>query len=185
MSRIAVLATAALVLAACGNGDGGGGDGEEVLALGEEAVVEYTETGEGGAPGAATTLAVTALRVRQGTQEELTQAGYEVDPEDRNATPYYVDVRYENQGQTSVTRNLGVSLEDSDGNSLPTTLIFDFGGEPFELCTRVTEGSLAPGESYESCDLTLVPEGAEVARVLFVSQGANAEIAFTYWEVEG
>lgn len=171
-----------IVLTACGNGGGSGG--EEVLALGEEAVVEYTETAEGGAPGAATTLGVTALRVRQGTQEELTQAGYEVDSEDRGDTPYYVDVGYENQGQTSVTRNLGVSLEDSDGNSLPTTLIFDFGGEPFELCTRVTEGTLAPGESYESCDLTLVPEGADAARVLFVSQRANAEIVFTYWDAE-
>jgi hypothetical protein len=171
-----------LVLTACGNGGGSGG--EEVLALGEEAVVEYTETAEGGTPSAATTLGATVLGVRQGTQEELSQGGLEVDPEDRNATPYYVDVRYENEGQNEVTRNLNVSLEDSDGNSLPTTLVFDFGGEPFEPCTEVSEGTLAPGESYESCTLTLVPEGADVARVLFVSQKANAEIVFSYWDAE-
>jgi hypothetical protein len=179
---VAAVASATFVLAACGNGSGGGGD--EALALGEEAVVEYTETGEGGAPGATTTLGVTALRVRQGTQEELSQGGLEVDPEDRSSTPYYVDVRYENQGPNEVTRNLDISLEDSDGNSLPTTLIFDFGGEPYEPCPRVTEGTLAPGENYESCTLTLVPEGADVARVLFVSQRANAEIVFTYWDAE-
>lgn len=143
-----------LVLSACGNGGGGGG-GDEALALGKEALIEYTEAAGGGAPGATTTLGVTVLGVRHGTQEDLSQGGLEVDPEDRSATPYYVDVRYENQGQNQVTRNLDVS-----------------------------EGTLAPGESDESCTLTLVPEGADVAGVLFVSQGANAEIMFKYWDAD-
>jgi hypothetical protein len=95
-----------------------------------------------------------------------------------------VDARFENVGENEISRALTVSLEDPDGNSLPNTLVFDYGDQPFEPCPDHTEGTLAPGDSFETCTLTLVPEGAEVARALFVSQRANAEITFTYWEVE-
>lgn len=165
-----------LALAACGGGGGGGG---ESLALGEEAVVGYAQP----SPMVRTTLGITVLAVRQGTQDELAEGGLEVDAEDRSTTPYYVDVRYENQGEATVTRNISISLEDSDGNLIGSTLIFDFGGEPFELCKKVSEGELAPGESYESCTLFLVREGIDVGRVSFLSdKGPDTEPEFVYWE---
>ena len=173
--RLALLATT-LALAACGGGGNGGG---EAHPLGEEAVVGYAQHD----PAVRTTLGVTVLRVRQGTHEQLTQAGYEVDEDARETTPYYVDARYENQGDAAVKRNISISLEDSDGNLIGSTIVFNFGGKPFERCTKVDEGELAPGESYESCTLFLVPEGVDIGKVSFLSdRGAGEEPEFVYWE---
>ena len=160
-------------LAACG---GGGGEAHR---LGQEAVVGYAQPD----PDVRTTLGVTVLRVRAGTHEQLTQAGYEVDEDARDTTPYYVDVRYENQGDATVKRNISISLEDSDGNLIGSTIVFDYGGKAFEHCTEVDEGELAPGESYESCTLFLVPESVDVGKVSFLSdRGAGEEPEFVYWE---
>ncbi|MFN2471975.1 MAG: hypothetical protein ABR583_13505 [Gaiellaceae bacterium] len=75
-----------------------------------------------------------------------------------------------------------VAMEDSDGNSIPTTLIFGLGGKPFEKCTNVNQGTLSPGQSFEDCTLFLVPEDQDVGKVLFVSQAPDAEITFIYWK---
>lgn len=165
------------VLAGCGGGGGG-----ETHALGEEVVVGYSDPST--TDGARTTLGVTVLAVRQGSQEDITQHGFEVDEESQNTIPYYVDVRYENQGETAVTRNIDVSLEDADGNLISSTLIFNYGDQPFPPCEAVTEGELAPGETYESCTLVLVPEGVEIATVSFLSdKGPGEEPEFVYWEI--
>lgn len=174
------VAVLGIFLSACG-GDGGG----EVHALGDTAAIGYNETDESGDRGVSTTLDITVLDVRQGTHEELTDAGFEVDAEDRDTTPYYVDVRYENTGEGIITRNLDVSLEDADGNLIGSTLVFDYGDVGFAPCENVTKGKLAPGESYESCTLVLVPEGVEVEQVSFLSDsGPDAEPEFVYWDVE-
>ncbi|MFN2588047.1 MAG: hypothetical protein ABR613_08015 [Actinomycetota bacterium] len=176
-----VCAVAAFVLASCG---GDSGDGEEVHALGEPATVGYSDPtdleGE-----VATTLEVTVLEVREGTHDELTEAGFEVDAEGRDTTPYYVDARYENTGDATVERNIDVSLEDSDGNLIGSTLVFDYGDKGFPLCENVDEGKLAPGESYENCTLFLVPEGVEPGQVSFLShEGADTPPEFVYWEID-
>ena len=183
-----VIAVLALALAGgpmtgCGGDDGAGG--EDALALGETAVVEYRPTTTSGTPGDPTQLAITVTAVRPGTQDELSQRGLEVDPEDRDATPYYIDARYENRGEAPLKRNMDVSVEGPDGESLPSTVVFNFGGKPFEPCRDVTEGTLEQGESFEDCTLVLVPEGDEVDTVLFVSQKANDEIVFTRWDASG
>lgn len=171
------LALLAVTLAA---GCGGGSAGAKAHALGETAVVEYSDTTSTGKPGASTSLAVTVLRVRKGTQAELTKGGLEAD--DKTTTPYYVDARFANRGQAAVKRNIDVSLEDSNGNSLPRTLIFGIGNAPFAICRDATKGVLKPGQSFESCSLVLVPKGRDVDKVLFVSQKPNAEIVFTRWD---
>src|SRR2546421_10439237 len=93
---IAPLACAALALGlvACGGGGGGGGGakGGSTHALGEQAVVQHTQIVGGGGAAPRTTLAITVLKVRKGTQAELTQGGYTVDAKSKSATPYYVDV---------------------------------------------------------------------------------------------
>lgn len=168
-----------LLLTACG---GGGG---EVHALGEAAVVGYNERTETGARGPDTTIEITVLDVTEGTLEDLTSAGFEVDEEAGDSTPYYVDARYENQGDETVQRTLNVSLEDKDGNLIGTTLVFDYGDAGFEPCDKVSEGDFAPGDSYEGCTLFLVPEGVEIGKVIFLSdKGADTEPEFVYWEVE-
>ncbi|MEA2460389.1 MAG: hypothetical protein QOH90_566, partial [Actinomycetota bacterium] len=173
----------AVALTGCGGDDGGGSGGGGVHPLGEEVTAGYAETTESGARGAETTLGITVLAVRQGSQDELTEGGYETD--DKDTTPYYIDVRYENQGDATIKRNIDVSLEDSDGNLISSTLIFNYGGKPFKPCTHITEGKLEPGDSYESCTLFLVPPDVELGKVSFLSDnGADAEPEFIYWDVK-
>lgn len=172
-----------LALGACGGGGGGGG---ETHALGEQAPVGFGERDDKGAyTGVRTTIGLTVLEVRTGTQAELEKHGFEVDAEARDATPYYVDARFENQGGQAVKRNLDVSLEDSDGNLIGRTLVFNYGDKPYPPCTEVTKGTLKPGQSYESCTLFLVPEGVEVGKVSYLSDnGPDKEPEFVYWEAE-
>ena len=170
------LAALGLGLAACG-----GGGGSSSLALGAEAVVEHTQIGGGGAL-TKTTVGITVLAVREGTQQELEEGGFTLDPEEQSTTPYYVDVRYENQGADVIARQLGVGLEDEDGDLISSTVIIDLGGAPFEKCPKIFEGDLAPGESYESCTLFLVPEGSGPSKVSFLPYDPENETEFVYWD---
>jgi hypothetical protein len=169
-----------LGLAACGGGGGGGGASQH--ALGEEVVVQHTQI-SGGADAPRTTLGITVLAVRKGTQAELRQGGLRVDPKNRDDTPYYVDARYANKGAQAIERNLDVSLEDQDGNLLSRTLIFDFGGTPFRKCGNVSEGKVSPGTSYESCTLFLVSPDREPKKVSFLPNTPGKETDFVYWDV--
>jgi len=174
------LAPAALAVVGCG----GGGGGSSSLALGEEAVVEHTEIG-GSADPATTTLGVTVLAVRPGTQEELKEGGFKLDPDERELKPYYVDVRYENQGQQAIPRTLGVSLRDRDDNLISETVIISLGGPPFAKCPRIRDGELEPGAAYESCSLFLVPDGSEPERVSFLPHDPESETDFVHWDASG
>ena len=161
-----------------------GGGGHDAHPLGTEVLVGHVDV-SGGDPGVRTQIGLTVLRVRTGTQRELASNGLEIDPEDRNSTPYYVDARFANKGGHAVERNLDVGLEDTDGNLVPGTLIFGFGDSTFRPCPSVTEGTLEPGQSYESCTLVLVPAGVEVGKVNFLSDnGPGREPEFVYWETE-
>jgi hypothetical protein len=161
-----------------------GGDGAKPHPLGTEVVVGHKDS-SGGEPGVRTRIGLTVLAVRKGTPEELVANGIRVDPEDEKAIPHYVDARFANKGPRAVTRNLDVGLEDSEGNLVPRTLIFGIGAEPFEPCKEVTRGKLRPGESYESCTLVIVPDGAEVEKVHFLSdQGPDEPPEFVYWATE-
>lgn len=170
-----------LGLAACGGGDdGGGGDN---LAIGQEAVVEHTQnTGGAGAP--KTTIGVTVLEVRKGTQDELKAGGFTLDPEEQKLTPYYVDARYANKGSAAVKDVPDVSLEDQDGNLISGTVIISLGGPPFDKCPKNDDNDLDPGESQESCTLFLVAEGKEPERVSFLPYNPSEETEFVYWSVE-
>lgn len=178
--RRALATAAVLALAACGGGDAD----VERLALGTEAVVPFVRAASGDTPAVDTTLGVTVLAVREGTQQDLIDGGFTIDEEIENTKPYYVDVRYENQGTTAADRSLTVGLEDDDGNSVPSTIVTNLSGEPFAPCERAEAGPLEPGDSFESCTLILVEEGVTLELVRFVSQDKAAAITFTEWAVE-
>jgi hypothetical protein len=167
-----------LVLAGCGGGGSGGGSGDE-HPLGQKVVVKTTNPGATTAP---TTLAITVKAVRKGTMQELTSAGYTVDEDARDNTPYYVDVSYRNQGQSPIKKQLDVGLEDGDGNLITSTVVFDFGGKPFAKCPRTFEGVLAPGKSYSACTLFLVPPDKTPKRVSFLPSIPGKATDFVYWK---
>lgn len=170
------LAALALGLAGCGGGGDGGGDSHP---LGEEVVVDHAE-----ASGAkrATTLGITVLKVREGTQQELTDAGFKLDPDEQSSTPYYVDTRFDNQGSSPIGRLLFVSMDVGDDVSLSSTTVINLGGEPFELCPQADDGVIAPGASFERCQLFLVPEGKQPSRVSFLPYNPEEPTDFVYWE---
>lgn len=178
-TRLAMLLAATAMVAGCGNSSSGG----TKLALGTEAIIAYTAQASGSTPAVDTSLGVTVLAVRAGTQAELVAGGFKVDDKDKTSTPYYVDARYSNKGKGSVPRSLSVSMEDTKGNSVPTTLVFDLGGTPFAPCkdNNDTASNLEPGQSYETCTLFLVPKGTNLDKVRFVSQAPDATITFTDW----
>src|SRR5215218_9321458 len=93
--RALLLVPIVLTLAACG----GGGDGGDAHALGEEVVVQQTEAS---AANRSTTLGITVTKVRTGTQQELEDGGFKLDPEEETATPYYADTTIENQGSSPI-----------------------------------------------------------------------------------
>lgn len=176
---LAVLAILATTLAVAGCG-GGSGDSSS-LALGETASVQHAKSGSPeGTP--TTTVGVTVLAVRAGTQEELEEGGFSLDPDEKELKPYYVDVRYENQGQESIDRSLGVGLRDQDDNLISEVAIISLGGPPFEKCPRTRDGSLEPGDSYESCSLFLLPEDSEPDRVHFLPYVPGTETDWVYWD---
>ncbi len=169
---------AVVLLVACSSG----GSSSPKHALGTEVAVDYQSSPTASSPAATTKLGVTVLKVRTGTQDDLSSAGFQVEDKDKDTTPTYVDVRYANEGDAAVPRQLSVGLEDTGGNSLPTVLVTSLSDEPFSLCNDTsTNDPLAPGDSYESCTLFLVPKGTKVDRVRFVSQGADNKITFTDW----
>jgi hypothetical protein len=177
-ARLAVLLAAA-ALAACSSSS----SGATKLALGTEAVVAYSAQASGSTPAVDTSLGVTVLAIRPGTQADLVAGGFTVDDKDKDSTPYYVDVRYANKGKGPSPRNLSVGMEDTKGNSVPTTLVFDLGGTPFAPCTDNNDSAatLDVGQSYETCTLFLVPKGTKLDKVRFVSQAPDATITFTDW----
>ena len=121
--------------------------------------------------------------VRKGKPEDLSENGIEVDPEDRTATPYYVEARFENRGSRAVgAHTLSVGIEDSDGNTFGELIVFGTGDEPFGPCPDEPERALDPGERVETCTLVLVPEGLDAARVYFLSdKGADEPPEYVYW----
>jgi hypothetical protein len=177
---LALPAVASLALGACGSSSSGG----KKLPLGTQAVVDYTQQASGTTPAVDTRLGITVLAVRPGTQAELTAGGMKVDDDAKDATPYYVDVRYEDKGTGSLVRNLSVGMEDTKGNSVPTTIVITLDGSPYAPCPEVNSGAFNPGETYESCTLFLVPPGTKLDRVRFVSQARNATITFTDWAMK-
>jgi hypothetical protein len=173
------LALAALVLclAACGGGDDNGGGSTHPL--GEEVVVEHAE-----ATGAkrATTLGITVLEVREGTQAQLKAGGFRLDPEEQTATPYYVETRFANQGSGPIGRLLSVAVETDDGATVRSTTVINLGGPQFEQCPQTDDGVLAAGQSFERCQLFLVPEGQEPSRVSLLPYDPETPTDFVYWD---
>jgi len=167
-----------LSLAACGGGGSGGGAAH---ALGKQVVVKHTQIVSQGGRAPTTTLGVTVLRVRKGCQEELRRTGFSLDPKDKSTTPYYVDVRYANKRAEAIKRALDVGLEDQNGNLISATTIFNFGGQRFAKCPKVSERRLVPGKSCQDCTLFLVPKGSKPGKISFLPHDPKHETQFVYW----
>ncbi len=163
---VAGLLTLAALLVGC--------SGTDEHALGDSVEVAFYD-GAGTEPVGEGTVAVT--EVRDGSTAELESAGYDLEPGERSATAYYVEVTYENAGDRSVAPR-PVGGEDPDGGLIHALVLLDLGGGPFEPCPGLPE-EVAPGEKGRGCTIILVPEGTELARIYY-HPGADDD--FVYWE---
>jgi len=169
----------ALVVAGCGGGSKSGGGSGGDHPLGTRVVMQTTNPGATTPP---TTLAMTVKAVRKGAMKDLTAAGYTVDKDARDHTPYYVDVKYENTGTKPIKKQLDVGMEDGDGNLISSTVVFNFGNKVFAKCPRVFEGVLAPGKAYQACTLFLVAPDVTPKRVSFLPSLPGKATDFVYWK---
>jgi len=114
-----------------------GGDGG-VLALGAGTVTPFVDYGTPN-QNKPTKVGVRVHEVRKGRIADF--KGFDLEPAQRRAIPYYIDATFENRGRFALSRNLlRASLEDSGGREYrPTTLVV-LGGS-FQRCPQ---GGRAP-----------------------------------------
>ena len=105
--------------------------------------------------------------------------GFNLEPAQRRATPYYVDATFENRGGFALSRNLlRASLEDAGGREYrPTTLVV-LGGS-FQRCPQAGRSALRPGRSFDGCSVVLLPKNARPGRVRFQGDVAKDPV---YWK---
>ncbi len=166
--QLAGLAVMATVLAGC--------SGTDEHALGDAVEVDFYDGAASEPAGEGT---VTVTDVRDGSTAELEAAGYALDPDEKSATALYVEVSFENAGDTAVAPR-PVGGEDDDGQLIHALTLLDFGGGPFEPCPGLPD-EVAPGQKGDGCTIILVPPGVELARVYY-HPGADDD--FVYWEAE-
>lgn len=183
---LAGAATAVLLASCAGSGDdpGGGFSGDagsgtveetEDLALGTPAEIEFFSSGPTPEPNGTGTVAVTA--VRKGSTQDLVDAGYALEPDQRSSTPYYVDLRFENDGTTPVEPREPAGTDAEEGLILSLVLI-NLDGQDFTPCPGVPD-SLEPGARAHGCSILLVPSGHTLERISYLPGGTAETI---YWK---
>ncbi|WP_182377290.1 hypothetical protein [Nocardioides sp. WS12] len=184
---LAALALLAPVLVGCGgddgtDGSGGGGGGGggvpeiEAAALGTPVDIEFLSSEAGNAVQGPGTVTITA--VREGAIKDLTDAGYQLDPEEAATTPFYVDVTFQNNADAPVDLR-SPSGRDQDGTLISSLILLDLGSGPgFAPCPKVPQ-TLAAGESVKGCSIILMREGSTLERVSYHVGGTEG---FLYWE---
>lgn len=105
------------------------------------------------------------LAVRKGQIADLKD--FDLDREQRQSVPYYINAQFENLGKFTITRHLlRASVEDTDGREYrPATLIV-LGGT-FKPCPQGRETKLRPGQSFTDCAAVLLPKDTDFERVRF------------------
>ena len=150
------------------------GDGE--LALGRGTVAPFVDYGTPN-QSKKTKVGVRVHEVRKGKLADF--KGFDLAPDQRRSTPYYVDATFENRGGFALSRNLlRASLEDADGREYrPTTLVVV--GGSFQKCPQAGRAALEPGRSFDGCSVVLLPKGAKPGRVRFQGDVAKDPV---YWK---
>ena len=169
VARLAMSAAVAAVLAGCGGGD------SDALALGTAVDIDYypvdgSSTSDGSG-------AVTVTDVREGSTAELEDHGFSLDPDEKAAQVYYVDVTFENESDGPVAPR-SPSGEDPDENLISALTVIDLGGPAFETCPGVPD-EVPAGATVEACSILLVPDGVELDRISYFPGGTDD---FVYWE---
>ena len=129
------------------------------LALREPAVAAWTPRQD-----VVGVVDVTVTRIRE-TTVEASLAGYEFRGADATATPYFVTARVTNVGETDLGgRQLPLYVADSTERLVPPTGIAP-GYRPCAVANL--PATFAPGATASTCQIFLVPRGADLDVVTF------------------
>ena len=136
----------------------------ETQALGTRVVAPYVVYGKG-ADKQTTKLGVTVEAVKKGKISDFKD--FNLDAKQKQTTPHYVIVKYENLGDLRLERFLlDPSIEDSNGDEYkPLNLIVLSG--TFKQCPNPAKAKLQPGKSFKLCAPILLPKGKAYERVRF------------------
>jgi hypothetical protein len=136
----------------------------ETLALGTRVVAPYVVYGSTGSR-QATRLGVTVLRIRKGKISDFKD--FNLDKQQKQTVPYFVDVKYENLGKLKLQRFLlDPAIEDADGQEYkPLNLIILNG--TFKKCPQPIRSRLRGGQQFTLCAPFLLPKGKTFERVRF------------------
>ena len=163
---IAMAFALSLLLGACGTEPEG-------HALGTVVDTEYVDQVTGASEGTGT---VAVTDVRRGSVSELAEA-FELDADEKDMTPYYVDVTFTNDGDGVVDLHTPSGV-DGDDNLLQPLVVIAIGDAPaYDPCPALAE-TLAAGASTSGCAIVLVPQDVELERVSYLG-GTGQD--FEYW----
>jgi hypothetical protein len=122
-------------------------------------------------------LDITVTAVRTGTAAELAAGGLSLDDDQRDATPYYVDVTYHNTGTTVVKNPPSPDGEGKDGTDYISLVIIG-DASAYHPCPGTPE-TVAPKQTAEGCAIVMVPDGGSLARIRYFPGGTES---FRYWK---
>lgn len=162
---IAMLALS-LLLGACGSAP----EGHE---LGTAVDTEFVDQLSGESQGTGT---VAVTHVRRGSADELASA-FDLDPDEKAMTPYYVDVEFTNAGAGPVDLHAPSGV-DGDDRPLSPLVVVEVGDAPaYEPCPALP-ATLGPGGSASGCAIVLVPEGVDLERISYLGGAGQGTV---YW----
>lgn len=109
-------------------------------------------------------VGIEVVRIEQTTVEE-SLAAFRLDDAAAASTPYFVTSLVGNDGETDLGgRQLPLYVVDTEGRLVPPTGV----DQGFEACPGgLLPAIFAPGDRTRSCSIFLVPQGAELASVMF------------------
>jgi hypothetical protein len=132
-----------------------------VLKLGSPAVIKYDDA----STHAKSIVRVTPQSIVKGKKSDF--ANVQLDGDAKTATPYYVKVHTDNvgKGNLSKTDPAGYLNAVDDRGQRQSAVIF-FG--TFDACPHTQVKSLKAGESYDTCQVYLIPKGGSVKGMVWV-----------------
>ncbi len=173
---------AASITAGCGEGDADS-DGlppvSKTLKVGQPATVTYEDSTKK----VKSTAELTPTAIEKRSIGDL--AAIDLEPSEKSSTPYFVKVRCRNVSPGPIRVDNSVcslsAVDDRDERHTPLTVI---GG--FDRCSADDDPKrLKKGESYDTCGVYLIPEGAALASledVEFLGYGPDKDGKRFVWK---
>ena len=131
------------------------------LKLGQPAVIAYDDASSHDK----STIQITPDAIQQGSISDFKNV--QLDANQKNSTPYYVNVSVKNVGKGDLSGDSPANyLDGVDDRGQAQQAVIFFGD--FSRCSSVDPKSLKPGQSYKTCETFLIPKGGSLKGMRWV-----------------